>query len=60
MDMKDAADTPQVVAPSFRHTRPTKRRDYDHTPGLIERQVTVTNPDGSTTEHTFWSDTHTA
>ena len=53
MDMKDA----EVLAPSVRHTRQTER-EYDHTPRLIERQVTVTNPDGSTTQHTFWSDTH--
>lgn len=26
-------------------------------PRLFKRQITVTNPDGSTTEHTYWSDT---
>jgi hypothetical protein len=50
---------PEALAPSVRHTR----RDDDcgrDREWLIERKVKVTNPDGSVTVHTFWTDTNTA
>jgi hypothetical protein len=51
-------DDPELLAPSVRHTRPRSWDYADSDHRLIERQVTVTNPDGSTTEVTYWSDTH--
>jgi hypothetical protein len=51
-------DDAEVLAPAVRHTRQRKRCADDCEQRLLERQVTVTNPDGTTTEHTFWSDTH--
>ena len=38
-------------APAMRHTRKP-----DVVRGMNKRQVTVENPDGSRTVHTFWTD----
>jgi hypothetical protein len=52
-----AADPP--VSPAVCYGQPApdwwvrSRRDR-----LVERHVTVANPDGTTTEHTFWTDGH--
>jgi hypothetical protein len=42
------------LAPSFRHSHEHDVR------GMKERQVEVTNPDGTTTLHTFWTDSQDA
>ena len=57
--MKDSAETPEVLAPSFSFTRPNPdwfRSRRQRKARLCERLVTVTNPDGSTTTITYWSD----
>jgi hypothetical protein len=43
-----------VTDASFRQSR---RKDVR---GMIERQVQIPNPDGTTTVHRFWTDSHDA
>jgi hypothetical protein len=51
--MKPVRDA-EPVAP-FTRSQPNEGV-LDRRPGLTERRVTVTNPDGSTTTHRFWTD----
>ena len=53
-----AAKDSEVVGPSFVYTQPDPDWNTRRRQRLMEHHVTVTNPDGSTTEHTFWTDTH--
>jgi hypothetical protein len=56
--MPKAATDGAVLGPSFSFSRPRDIRNDPRQPKLIERQVVVTNPDGTRTEHTFWTDGH--